>query len=119
MKDIIFYGLVFSMIYLSYVLFVIIRKNKLDKFRNNTYVKYLENVYQLDMNNVSIKGMAHIIALANAMIITVTLYGVSITDNLLIKMVMAFAVLIPFQLLVYHIIGKLYQIKHKKQKEEK
>lgn len=118
MKDIIFYGFVFSIIYLSYVIFVIIRKKKLDKFRWNTYVRYLENVYQLDMNRISIKGMAHIIALANAMIVTITLYVVSITDNLLIKMLMAFAVLIPFQLLTYHMIGKLYQIKYKKREEK-
>lgn len=119
MKDVIVYAIVFLVIYLSYVLFVIIRSKKLNKFRNNTYVKYLENVYQLDMNNVSIKRMAHVIALANAMIITTTLCVVSITDSLLIKMVMAFAILIPFQLLIYHIIGKLYQIRYKKQKEEK
>ncbi len=117
MKDLIFYGIVFLILYLIYVVFVIIRKKKLDKFRNNTYVKYLENVYHLDMNTISIKTLAHVIALANAMIITVTLYATSITSNLLFKMLLAFAILIPFQLLVYHIIGKSYQIKHKRKED--
>ena len=117
MKEILFYGIVFIILYLSYVLFVIIRKKKLDKFRNNTYVKYLENVYHLDMSRISIKALAHVIALANAVIITTTLWGVSITNNLLLKMLLAFAILIPFQLLVYHIIGKSYQIKHKRKED--
>lgn len=114
MKDIIFYGIIFLVIYLSYVLFVIIRKKKLVKFENNTYVKYLENVYKLDMSTISMKRLAHIIALANAFIITATLYIIGITDDLLFKMLLAFATLIPLQLLVYHIIGKCYQIKHRK-----
>ncbi len=117
MKEILFYGIVFIILYLSYVLFVIIRKKKLGKFRNNTYVKYLENVYHLDMNTISIKSLAHVIALANAVIITVTLYVIGITNNLLLKMLLAFAILIPFQLLVYHIIGKSYQIKHKRKED--
>ena len=117
MKDLLFYGIVFVILYLSYVVFVIIRKKKLDKFRNNTYVKYLENVYHLDMNTISIKVLAHVIALANATIITTTLWAIGITSNLLFKMLLAFAILIPFQLLVYHIIGKSYQIKHKRKED--
>lgn len=117
MKEILFYGIVFIILYLSYVLFVIIRKKKLDKFRNNTYVKYLENVYHLDMSAISIKVLAHVIALANATIITTTLWVIGITNNLLFKMLLAFAILIPFQLLVYHIIGKSYQIKHKRKED--
>ncbi len=117
MKDIIFYGIVFLILYLSYVLFVIIRKKKLAQFRYNTYVRYLENVYHLDMNTISIKLLAHIIALANAIIITTTLWAIGITNNLLLKMLLAFAILIPFQLLVYHIIGKTMQIKHKRKED--
>ena len=117
MEDLLFYGIVFLILYLSYVLFVIMRKKKLDKFRYNTYVKYLENVYELDMSTISITTMAHVIALSNAVIITFTLYAISITDNLLFKMLLAFAILIPFQLLVYHMIGKSYQIKHKRKED--
>ncbi len=118
MRDVIFYGIVFFTLYFSYVLFVIIRKKKLEKFKNNTYVKYLENVYHLDMNTIPIKVLAHVIAFANAMIITATLCAISITANLLFKMLLATAILIPFQLLVYHIIGKIMQMKQKRKEEE-
>lgn len=114
MNNLIFYGIVFIIIYFAYVIFVIIRKKKLKKFQNNTCVKYLERVYQLDMKTISIKQMSHVIALANATIITITLALISITNYLILKMLLAFAILIPFQLLIYHIIGKCYQIKHKK-----
>lgn len=108
------YGIVFFSLYLCYVLFVIIRKKKLEKFSENIYVKYLENVYHLDMNTISIKQLAHVVALANAFIITVTLYVIGITENYLLKVLLAFAILIPFQILTYHVIGTCYQIKHKK-----
>ena len=113
MKKFMIYGIIFIFLYLCYVLFVILRKKKLEKFSNNTYVKYLENVYQLDMQTIPIKQLAHVIAFANAFIITSTLYIIGITDNYLLKMLLAFVTLIPFQLVVYHIIGKIYQRKHK------
>lgn len=118
MKEFIIYGIIFLMLYLCYVLFVIIRKKKLERFADNTYVKYLENVYQLDMKTISLKQMAHVVAACNAFIITVTLYAIGMTGNYLFKMLLAFAILIPFQLLVYHIIGKCYQIKHKRKRKE-
>ena len=112
--ELLFYSIIFLLIYLSYVLFVIMRKKKLKKFYNNTYVKYLENVYHLDIQTISIKGIVHVIALANASIITFTLWAIGITNHLLIKMIFAIVILIPFQMLVYHIIGKCYQRKHRK-----
>ena len=118
MKDVMIYGIVFLMLYLCYVLFVIIRKKKLERFRDNTYVKYLENVYRLDMKKISLKQMAHVVAASNAFIITVTLYAIGMTENYLLKMLLAFAILIPFQLLVYHMIGKCYQIKYKRKRKE-
>ena len=114
MKDLIFYGMVFVILYLSYILFVIVRKKKLEKFSHNTYIKYLESVYQLDMKTISIRQIAHVIAIANSLIITGTLYAIGITDNYVLKIMLAFVVLIPLQLIVYHIIGKCYQMKHKK-----
>lgn len=114
MKEFIFYGTVFLSIYLCYVTFVFLRKNKLDKFRDSMYIKYLEKVYQIDIERIKIKRIAHMVALTNAMIITVTLLIISHVNHFLIKLLLTFVVLIPFQLLFYHIIGKWCQKKYMK-----
>lgn len=114
MKDLIFYSIIFIVIYLFYLIFVILRKKKLDKFKKNTYVIYLERMYNLDLSKCNMKILANIIALSNSLIITFTLIIISNIDNLLLKMVLAFAILIPFQLFIYYIIGKIYQKKYKK-----
>lgn len=101
----------FIIIYLLYLTTVILRKKKLEKFKNNTYVKYLEMVYHLDIRKVNIKKLANTIALTNAFIIALTLYLVSITESIFLKLLLAFAIFIPLQLLFYHIIGKKYQKK--------
>ncbi len=114
MKEFLGYGIIFVLIYLCYVLFVILRKNKLEKFQNSTYVRYLEKVYHLDRNKISMQLLAHIISLSNAGIITITLYIMGITDNFLLKMLIAFLTLIPFQLSIYHMIGRICQRKQRR-----
>ena len=99
----------FIIIYLLYLLTVILRKKKLEKFKNNTYVKYLEMVYHIDINKVDIKKLANTIALTNSFIVSLTMYLVSITESLFLKLLLAVAIFIPLQLLFYHLIGKKYQ----------
>lgn len=101
----------FIIIYLLYLLTVILRKKKLEKFKSNTYVKYLETIYHIDINKVDIKKLANTIALTNAFIIALTLYLVSITDSIVLMLLLAIAIFIPLQLFFYHLIGKSYQKK--------
>ena len=109
MSDIVISIIVFIIIYLFYLLFVILRKKKLLLFRNNIYVRYLESKYRLDISLLNLKKLANTIALANSFIIALTFYLIGITDNFLLKMLLAFAILIPIQIFIYHIIGIFYQ----------
>lgn len=113
MQNIMISIIVFIIIYLLYIITVISRKKKLEQFKNNTYVKYLENIYHIDMKNINIKKLAHIIALTNSAIIAITLCLVSITDSIILICLLALATLIPLQLFFYHIIGKYYQKKQR------
>lgn len=114
MKDVLGYGMIFILLYILYILFVIQRKKKIDQFQNSIFVKYLEKIYHLNIKTIAIKKLAHIIALTNAFIITITLYITSITDQLIFKMLLAFTSLIPMELITYHIIGTHYQRKERK-----
>lgn len=106
MKQLILWLTIFIIVYLFYLLFVILRKKKLELFKNNTGVKYLIKVYKLNEKKLDIKKIAHIIALANSFIIAITFLIIDFIDNFYLKMFVALVLLILLQLLTYHVIGK-------------
>ena len=109
MKYFIIWLVVFITIYLLYLLFVILRKNKMSKFKDNTYVKYLVRVYKLDPKKLNTKKLAHIISLANAFIVATAFTIVFSIKNYFLLLLLTMITLIPLQLVVYHIIGKILQ----------
>lgn len=113
MKQLILWLSIFIIIYLFYLIFVILRKKKMAQFENNTYISYLTKVYKLDKKKLNIKLLAHIIALSNAFIIATTFIIISYVKNFILMLLLAFIVLLPLQLLVYHIIGKYLKRREK------
>ena len=113
MKYFIIWITVFIIIYLFYLLFVILRKKKLELFKNNSYLKYLVKVYKLDIKKLNIKHMAHIIALSNSFIIATTCTLVYLLDNFYMQMLLALALLILLQLFTYHIVGLILKRRDK------
>lgn len=109
MKEILFYLGSMLLIFLGYYIFVIKNKKRLEKFSHNTYVSYLIGVYKLDIKEISIKQLAKAIAMINSFIIATTVFIVGFINSLIIKLILGFIVLIPLQLLMYHIVGKTFQ----------
>ena len=114
MEDLIFSLVTFIIIYLFYVIFVISRKSKLEKMKKNPGVLYLVNKYKIDLEKVNLKVLAHLIALTNAFILSITLFIVSFVDNYFLKILVCFVVIIPFEYIMYMIIGKMYKENRKK-----
>lgn len=96
---------VFMIVYLVYLFLVILRKDKLKEFKNNTFLRYLVRIYKLDIKKLDMKEMANIIALANSFIIALTYTIVIMFDGFIKQMLMAIAIFILLDLFVYHIIG--------------
>lgn len=105
MKEVVFSLIVFAVLYLFYFLTVIIKKAKLDKFMEGTEVSYLKKRYKLSLKNVKPKVLANIIAITNSLIISMTLLVVVLIDNYILKLFVAFIILVPTIILCYHIIG--------------
>lgn len=116
MQEIVFYLLTMVLIYLLYYLFVVKNKRRLKKFENNTYVNYLVGVYKLDRNKIPMKQMAKAVAMINSFIIATTILIISVISNLILKFVVGFIILIPLQILMYHIVGKVFQEKFRRDK---
>ena len=105
MKYVVTFLIVFILIYLFYLFFVILRKDQLKKFKNNTSLRYLVKVYKLNINKLNIKKIANIIGIANSFIIAFTYTIVLLIDGFINQMLMAIGVFILLQLFIYHIIG--------------
>lgn len=116
MGEVIIYIVTFLVIFLFYLFFVILRKKKLEKFKQNMYVEYLVRVYKLDINRIRIKDLALAVALVNSFIIATTVFILGFIDHMILKFLLGFLVLIPLQLLMYHIVGKIFEKRFKEEK---
>ena len=106
MKFILIWLIVFIVFYLLYLFFVILRKKKISKFSESTYIKYLTRVYKLDIKKLNIKKAAHLISLGNAFIVATTFLIIFSIKNYFLMLGLTVLVVIPLILIVYHIIGK-------------
>lgn len=105
MREVVLSILVFIILYLFYYITVIRRQKKLDKFMEGMEVTYLKGRYKIDLRKVNKKRLASIIALTNSFIISLTVLIVTLVDNYILKLMIAFIVLFPLIIILYHIIG--------------
>ena len=111
MKEVIFYVITLAILFLLYYVFIIKNKRRLKKFSKNTYVNYLVGVYKLDRDKINMKDLAMAVSMVNSFIIATVAFIVGFIDNMILMLVLGFIVLIPLQLLMYHIIGKTFKKK--------
>lgn len=105
--------IVFVLIYLFYLVFIIIRPKKREKFKNNAYVKVLVTRYNVDINSINFKSLIHVIALTNAFIVSSAFFVMELFSNMYIGFFVAIIVLIILEILMYKLIGFLYGKKEK------
>ena len=113
MEKLLVFGITFLFVYLVYLITVISKVNKNDNFKNSKQVSFFKNVYKIDINKINLTTFAHVISIANAFMIALTVTIIELFDKLFLKMMVGFVILIPLMLIVYYIIGKIYKSKEK------
>ncbi len=113
MDKLLLFSITFLFVYLVYLLTVISKIDKNDKFKTSKQVLFFKNVYKINMDKINLNKFAHIISLSNAFIIALTVTIIEIFDKLLIKMLVGFVILFPLIFIIYTIIGKVYKSKEK------
>ena len=113
MDKLILFLVSFVFVYLVYLITVISKVDKNDNFKNSKQVSYFKNVHKIDVDKINLKTFAHVTSLCNALIISLTVLIIQIFDQLFLKMMVGFVVLVPLMLLFYYIIGKIYKSKEK------
>ena len=106
MFELIFWLICFVVVYLLYFLLVVNNKKKLKKYHDSTEIKFLKNKFKIDIEKIGIKKLANIMALVNAFIISTTILIIEIINNLILKMIVGFIILIPFILITYTLVGR-------------
>ncbi len=104
----------FIIVYLFYYLVIVRRKKGLEAFKKGKQLQFFKNAYKLDIKKINLKKFANSLALANAFIIAFTVTIIEFFDNLVIKLLVGFIILIPLILLVYYLLGKAYKKKEGK-----
>lgn len=100
----------FLVVYLAYLLTVILNKKKLEKFKTSNQALIFVKRYKLKLTDKNVKLLATLIALSNAFIIATAITIVELIKNIILKLIVAFLVIIPLILILYSLIGK-YMLK--------
>lgn len=114
MKEVYFALSAFIGIYLLYLFLIVLRKKGLQNFQNSTEITYLTKRYKIKVDKKNIKSLAHTVALANAFVVSITVLCVGVIDNFILQIIVAMGLLVPIILIIYHIVGTIYQKKEKK-----
>ena len=97
----------FLVVYLLYLLTVILNKKKLEKFKKSNQVMYFIKKYKIEIDDNNVKLLAHLVALSNALIISIAITIVELVPNYILKILVAFLIIMPLILILYHIVGKI------------
>ena len=106
MKYLISFLINFSIIYLFYILTVVSRKNKYEKYKKSKEVSLFVKKYHLDFEKISIGKFLNILSIVNSVIMSLALLIVYFVPNLIIKLFMVFILLIILILVFYTLLGK-------------
>lgn len=105
----------FVVIFLIYFIFVLRRKKYLDKFIKGKEITYLKYRYKVEVNDKNKKRLSTVVAFADSLIMALT-FSVVITimddKNFLLYLLFSMILVIVLILVIYHIIGKIYQKKN-------
>lgn len=111
MKFIIIFLASFIVVYLAYLITVILNKKKLSKFKTSNQVLLLVKKYGVKITDSNIKNVAYLVAFSNSFIIATAITIVELVNNFVLKILIAFLVIVPLILTAYSLMGKYLQKK--------
>lgn len=101
----------FVIIYGVYFFTVVNRKKGLESFKNGKQLEFFKTVYKLDFRKINVKGFANSFALTNAFIMSLVVTTMECIDNLILKMLVGFILIIILMIISYKLLGNYYKKK--------
>ena len=110
-KEILLFIGTFILVYLFYFIFVLSRKNVLDKVPESKNMLYLKYKYGIKFTKENTKKIANKVFLANSLILSITVTILSMFKSFLIGLLVSIIPLVLLILVLYHLIGTYYKNK--------
>ena len=119
MEKLISFLLYFLIIYLLYLITVVLKKEKYEKYKRGKQVLFFIKKYNVDFKKVSFERFINVLSIINSFIMATTIMIVRliITDgfmnNIIIKLSIAFVVLMFLIIVCYSVYGKILERRSK------
>ena len=110
-KEILLFVSIFIVVYLFYFVFVLSRKNVLEKVPESKNMLYLKYKYGIKFNKKNTRQIANKVFLANSFILAVTVTIVSLFKSFILGLLVGIIPLVLLILILYHLIGTYYKNK--------
>ena len=107
-KEILLFIGTFIFVYLFYFIFVLSRKNVLEKVPESKNMLYLKYKYKIKFTKKNTKEIANKVFLANSLILSVSVTVVSMFKSFLIGLLVGIIPLVLLIFILYHLIGTYY-----------
>lgn len=98
----------FIFIFIFYFIIVYSRKKGIQAFKKGKQLEYFKTVYNLKLSDEDLKKFVFCLSLTNAFIIALVITIVEFFDNLFLKLLLGFVLLIPLILICYDILAKAF-----------
>jgi hypothetical protein len=92
-------------------MFIFKSKGKKNDFSKMMEVYFLEHHFKIDVNSLGLKKVLNIVALSNSFIFTIVLMSTLFINNLIIRILVMFVLLMPLIYLVYYVVSKFLKKK--------
>ena len=115
MEELLLFMMSFVLIFVLYQIFIILPAKKRIKSGNNKKelleVKYLENIYKIDLKKIKYEQLIQICALVSSFDISLAVTFVCMVDRLLLELLVGFLSVIILIVVSYHLVYLFYKKK--------
>ncbi len=102
---------VFIIIYLGYYFFIVRHIKEYNIRTCPKEILYIIKIYKLDINKINFKKFLRLVTITNSLIMALTVTVVTVIDNLYLKLILGFFLLMPLIIFGYSLIGRYYRRK--------
>ena len=115
MLDIVIGIIIFTLVYLCYLLIIILNKKRLNKYiTKGRETNLIKKKYNLDYDKINHKLIAHVFGLSNGLVLSMVYMVMVLVDNVILKFLLALICMVILLLVSYTLIGKFLKGKEVK-----
>lgn len=105
MQDLLIFIICFCIIYFIYLCTVVLRDSKIDIYISGKQIQFFVKKYGLTFKTIKPKRFINMLSLVNSFIMAFTITIIVAIDNIILKFLLAFVILLLLIFISYSLIG--------------